>query len=109
MTCLTHNLPSLNTQLISINRLGDRLQHWSFKMNFEANIMDIKPSIVAATAACEEIKKSQSFKKLLEFILLTGNILNSGHEKVRIDLAIDRTELFNFNRLSNALNLSFPT
>lgn len=51
-------------------------------MNFEANIMDIKPSIVAATAACEEIKKSQSFKKLLEFILLTGNILNSGHEKV---------------------------
>ena len=78
-------LPLLPKQLISINRLGDRLQHWSFKMNFEANIMDIKPSIVAATAACEEIKKSQSFKKLLEFILLTGNILNSGHEKVRVD------------------------
>ena len=71
-------------QLISINRLGDRLQHWSFKMNFEATMLDLKPSIVAATAACEEIKKSQSFKKLLEFILLTGNILNSGHEKGKI-------------------------
>lgn len=50
-------------------------------MSFELTIADIKPSIVAATAACEEIKKSQNFKKLLEFILLTGNILNSGHEK----------------------------
>lgn len=50
-------------------------------MNFEANIMDLKPSIVAATAACEEIKKSSCFKRLLELILLTGNTLNEGHEK----------------------------
>ena len=67
--------------LLSINRLENRLQQWSFKMNFDSNIADLKPSIVAATAACEEIKKSQSFKKLLELILLTGNILNTGHEK----------------------------
>lgn len=50
-------------------------------MNFDSNIADLKPSIVAATAACEETKKSQNFKNLLELILLTGNILNSGHEK----------------------------
>jgi len=33
---------------------------------------------VAATAACEEVKKSKKFAKILELILLIGNIMNSG-------------------------------
>lgn len=33
---------------------------------------------MAATAACEEVKKSQKFAKLLELILLLGNYMNSG-------------------------------
>ena len=34
--------------------------------------------IVAATAACEEIRDSKKFAKLLELVLLVGNYLNSG-------------------------------
>lgn len=34
--------------------------------------------IVAATAACEEVKKSKKFARMLELILLLGNYMNSG-------------------------------
>ena len=33
---------------------------------------------MAATAACEEVKKSKKFAKILELILLIGNIMNAG-------------------------------
>lgn len=33
---------------------------------------------MAATAACEEVKKSKKFAKLLELILLLGNYMNTG-------------------------------
>ena len=39
---------------------------------------DCKPDIVAATSACEEVKKSKKFAKILELILLIGNIMNTG-------------------------------
>jgi len=41
-------------------------------------VADTKPDIVAATLACEEIRDSQKFAKLLELVLLVGNYLNSG-------------------------------
>ena len=34
--------------------------------------------IVAATLACEEIRDSKKFAKLLELVLLIGNYLNTG-------------------------------
>jgi len=33
---------------------------------------------VTATEACEEIKKSKKFAKILEVVLLFGNIMNAG-------------------------------
>lgn len=39
---------------------------------------NIRPDIMAVSAACEEICKSKSFCKLLELILLTGNYMNAG-------------------------------
>lgn len=41
-------------------------------------LMLIIQDIVAATAACEEVKKSKKFAKLLELILLLGNYMNTG-------------------------------
>lgn len=41
-------------------------------------VQDIKPDIVAGTAACEEIRNSKKFSKILELILLLGNYMNSG-------------------------------
>jgi len=41
-------------------------------------VQDVKPDIVAATAACEEVKSSKKFARILELILLLGNYMNSG-------------------------------
>uniref|UniRef100_A0A182PKU2 Diaphanous n=1 Tax=Anopheles epiroticus TaxID=199890 RepID=A0A182PKU2_9DIPT len=64
-----------------IKRLGARLQSLSFKINLPDMVQDVKPDIVAGTAACEEVKKSKKFAKVLELILLLGNYMNSGSKK----------------------------
>jgi hypothetical protein len=43
-----------------------------------SSYLRLEQSIVAATAACNEVKSSKSFHKLLELILLIGNVMNSG-------------------------------
>ncbi|KAM9849700.1 protein diaphanous homolog 1 [Aulostomus maculatus] len=62
----------------SVKRLGPRLQAILFKLQFEEQLNNIKPDVVSVTAACEELRNSQSFSKLLEIILLVGNYMNSG-------------------------------
>ncbi|XP_036212605.2 protein diaphanous isoform X2 [Bactrocera oleae] len=61
-----------------IKRLLPRLHHLNFKLTYSDVIQDIKPDIVAGTAACEEVRNSKKFAKVLELILLMGNYLNSG-------------------------------
>lgn len=61
-----------------IKRLSPRLHSLNFKLTFADMVQDIKPDIVAATAACEEVKTSKKFAKVLELILLLGNYLNTG-------------------------------
>ncbi|XP_063733037.1 protein diaphanous homolog 1 [Eleginops maclovinus] len=61
-----------------IKRLMPRLQAILFRLQFEEQLNNIKPDVVSVTAACEELRKSQSFTKLLELILLVGNYMNSG-------------------------------
>ena len=41
----------------------------------------LSQDIVAATAACEEVKQSGKFKKMLELVLLIGNFMNAGSKK----------------------------
>ncbi|XP_067949319.1 protein diaphanous homolog 2-like isoform X2 [Watersipora subatra] len=65
----------------SVKRLHPRLNSILFKMRFNDLVDDIKPDIVAATAACEEVKQSGKFKKLLELVLLIGNYMNAGSKK----------------------------
>ncbi|XP_055546474.1 protein diaphanous [Wyeomyia smithii] len=64
-----------------IKRLGARLQSLSFRLNMPDMVQDCKPDIVAGTAACEEVKTSKKFAKVLELILLLGNYMNSGSKK----------------------------
>ncbi|XP_036320526.1 protein diaphanous isoform X2 [Rhagoletis pomonella] len=61
-----------------IKRLVPRLHNLNFKLIYADLIQDIKPDIVAGTAACEEVRYSKKFAKILELILLIGNYLNSG-------------------------------
>ncbi|XP_017855287.1 protein diaphanous isoform X2 [Drosophila busckii] len=61
-----------------IKRLLPRLHNLNFKLNYADQMQDIKPDIVAGTAACEEVLNSKKFSKILELILLVGNYMNSG-------------------------------
>ncbi|XP_067622436.1 protein diaphanous isoform X2 [Eurosta solidaginis] len=61
-----------------IRRLLPRLHNLNFRLVYADLIQDIKPDIVAGTAACEEVRNSKKFAKVLELILLIGNYLNSG-------------------------------
>uniref|UniRef100_A0A8C9A0X1 Diaphanous related formin 3 n=1 Tax=Prolemur simus TaxID=1328070 RepID=A0A8C9A0X1_PROSS len=62
----------------NVKRLRPRLSAILFKLQFEEQVNNIKPDIMAVTTACEEIKKSKSFSKLLELVLLMGNYMNAG-------------------------------
>ncbi|XP_049792914.1 protein diaphanous isoform X1 [Schistocerca nitens] len=64
--------------IAEVKRLLPRLKSLSFKLHYNEMVQDIKPDIVAATAACEEIKQSKKFAQILELILLIGNYMNSG-------------------------------
>ncbi|KAL9923793.1 diaphanous related formin 1 isoform 4-T4 [Glossina fuscipes fuscipes] len=61
-----------------IKRLLPRLHNLHFKLTFDDQMQDVKPNIVAGTAACEEVRNSKKFSKILELILLMGNYMNSG-------------------------------
>jgi len=64
--------------LADIKRLVPRLKSMQFQLHFPELVEDCRPDIVAATAACGEIRKSQKFARILELILLIGNIMNTG-------------------------------
>uniref|UniRef100_A0A8D2LK38 Diaphanous related formin 1 n=1 Tax=Varanus komodoensis TaxID=61221 RepID=A0A8D2LK38_VARKO len=62
----------------SVPRLMARLSAILFKLQFAEQVENIKPEIVAVTAACEEVRGSQNFSGLLSLILLVGNYMNAG-------------------------------
>ncbi|XP_077433934.1 protein diaphanous homolog 1-like [Vanacampus margaritifer] len=62
----------------SVKRLEPRLRAILFKLQFEEQLNNVKPDVVSVTAACEELRKSTSFSKLLQIILLVGNYMNAG-------------------------------
>ncbi|XP_058030578.1 protein diaphanous homolog 1 isoform X2 [Ahaetulla prasina] len=62
----------------SVSHLLPRLSAILFKLQFNEQVENIKPDIVAVTAACEELRNSENFGSLLSIILLVGNYMNSG-------------------------------
>ncbi|XP_072006236.1 protein diaphanous homolog 1-like [Engystomops pustulosus] len=64
--------------MCTVPRLKNRLNAIQFKLLFNEQVENIKPDIVAVTAACEEVNKSKSFATLLEITLLVGNYMNAG-------------------------------
>ncbi|KAL0180940.1 hypothetical protein M9458_023346, partial [Cirrhinus mrigala] len=49
-----------------------------FKLQFEEQVSNLRPDIMAVNAACDEVRKSKAFSRLLELILLMGNFMNAG-------------------------------
>ncbi|XP_050983145.1 protein diaphanous homolog 1 isoform X2 [Labeo rohita] len=67
----------------SVKRLKPRLSSILFRLQFEEQVNNVKPDVVAVTAACEELRKSESFAKLLEITLLVGNFMNAGSRNAK--------------------------
>uniref|UniRef100_A0A8C1RDE5 Diaphanous-related formin 3 n=1 Tax=Cyprinus carpio TaxID=7962 RepID=A0A8C1RDE5_CYPCA len=65
-------------QMSSVKRLRPRLNSILFKLQFEEQVSNLRPEIMAVNAACDEVKKSKAFSRLLELILLMGNFMNAG-------------------------------
>ncbi|XP_077464740.1 protein diaphanous homolog 2 isoform X6 [Stigmatopora argus] len=77
----------------SVKLLRPRLNGILFKLTFEEQVNNIRPDIMNVTFACEEVKKSEGFRKLLELVLLVGNYMNAGSRNAQ-------TFGFNINFLS---------
>ncbi|KAM4621830.1 protein diaphanous homolog 1 [Polymixia lowei] len=66
-----------------VKRLKPRLNAILFKLQFEEQLNNIKPDVVSVTAACEELRKSQTFAQLLQIILVVGNYMNAGSRNAK--------------------------
>lgn len=64
------------TNRCQVNTVYYQDNHWNLSVWY---LQDI----VSATAACEEVKQSGKFKRLLELVLLIGNYMNAGSKKER--------------------------
>uniref|UniRef100_A0A671PSA9 Protein diaphanous homolog 3-like n=1 Tax=Sinocyclocheilus anshuiensis TaxID=1608454 RepID=A0A671PSA9_9TELE len=65
-------------RMSSVKRLRPRLNSILFKLQFEEQVSNLRPDIMAVNTACDEMRKSKPFSRLLELILLVGNFMNAG-------------------------------
>ncbi|XP_057527868.1 formin-like protein 5 isoform X3 [Amaranthus tricolor] len=64
--------------LVDIPFAFKRMESLMFMMTFKEEVSAIKESFVTLEVACDELKKSRLFLKLLEAVLKTGNRMNDG-------------------------------
>ena len=77
-----------------IKRLVPRLKSLMFQQRYPELVQECRPRIVSAIAACEEVKKSKKFAKLLELILLIGKIFKIQISEVLPGASIKKSPLF---------------
>lgn len=78
-----HEAEKFALTLGSIKGLVKRLNAISFKMKFQECVQDIKPDVVNATIACEELLKSNKFAMIVKLVLAIGNFMNAGSRNAR--------------------------
>ncbi|GAB6019667.1 hypothetical protein CHUAL_001222 [Chamberlinius hualienensis] len=64
--------------LSTIHRLKPRLHALQFMARFNDLYGDLEPVIKNVLAACEQVRNSNNFAKVLEIILMIGNYMNAG-------------------------------
>ncbi|CAF0779717.1 unnamed protein product [Adineta ricciae] len=60
-----------------IKRLHQRIKLLLFKSQYKELLEETEKNLVAARQACETVRKSKRFPKLIEFVLTIGNYMNS--------------------------------
>ncbi|KAI0504810.1 hypothetical protein KFK09_015763 [Dendrobium nobile] len=65
-------------ELMKVPRVEAKLRVFCFKIQFNAQTADIRKSLYAVDASCEEIRNSNKLKEIMKKILYLGNTLNQG-------------------------------
>ena len=72
-----------------IRGLRKRLRSLIFKYKFPEQQDEIKVDLIAGIEACNDVRNSSKFQKLLEVLLLVGNIMNSGSANLEGSFGFD--------------------
>lgn len=73
----THTLTlAWRHQMIEIPRLEKRLEMFQWKLQLEPSVAELRKSLAALAAACEEVKSSKRLPVLLKAVLIIGQVLN---------------------------------
>ena len=80
-----------------IKGLRKRLRSLIFKFKFPEQQEEIKVDLIAGIEACNDVRNSAKFQKLLEVLLLIGNILNSGSANLEGSFGFDMKFLPKFS------------
>ncbi|KAJ0963461.1 hypothetical protein J5N97_028583 [Dioscorea zingiberensis] len=65
-------------ELMKVPRMESKLRVFSFKIQFSAQISDVRKYLNIVNSACEEIRNSSKLKEVMKKILYLGNTLNQG-------------------------------
>ena len=66
--------------MMNVDMAGDKLDCMIFKHQFNDKLEELIGDIDTLSKACEEVKKSARFKKLMAMTLMLGNQINTGGE-----------------------------
>ncbi|KAM7265823.1 hypothetical protein ACFE04_003506 [Oxalis oulophora] len=84
-------------ELMKVPRVEAKLRVFSFKIQFQTQVSDLKRSLNVVNSAAEEIKNSNKLKRVMQTILSLGNALNQGTARgsaigFRLDSLLKLTE-----------------
>lgn len=64
--------------MMEVSNAAEKFDSMLFQIQFKAKVEEINESISALTKACNDVKNSIRFRKLLAIILTIGNQINTG-------------------------------
>ncbi|KAI3953816.1 hypothetical protein MKW98_017640 [Papaver atlanticum] len=65
-------------ELMKVPRMETKLRVFSFKIQFIAQILDLRKSLGTVNSACEEVRDSLKLKEIMKQVLHLGNAINQG-------------------------------
>ncbi|KAG8093045.1 hypothetical protein GUJ93_ZPchr0012g22144 [Zizania palustris] len=65
-------------ELMKVPRIESKFSIFSFKIQFQSQIRDVRKNLLTVSSACEELRGSEKLKVIMQKILFLGNTLNQG-------------------------------
>ena len=88
-------------EMCKLRRPLAKLDCLVLKMVLELKVKEIKNRVGYIEKACEELKKSEKFKLLIESVLMIGNLLNNQNEDAKRVVMVQAISFDSLSSLSN--------